>query len=547
MQRLEYHLTVQSDQVVYAELDTGKEKTRARGQLALAGNLEVVQDYLPILEKDRMQSRDLLVRFGTRLYQMLLPPPISGHFEEQAWRKVDKDRERYRLALSLTLQEGLRADVASLPWEFLYCPREHDPTIDTFLAADWRVAFSRRPVDWESPPLLPSGNEPLRVLLVRLQPRGVNSVALTRIRNVLRDLAKENESRILPPLVLENQSPLDIKRELCEFKPHIFHLAAHGYFQDRGTSFAFVDDSGQSIRQYRDRSLADLFQVHQPWLALLQACEGGRRSDLHSFTKEAPGAARLMNRYVPTVIAMHYAITNEGAWRFAEELYTRLIAGDELDVAAQVARSVLGMLNDQSSEDYASRDFGGTLLWMKSQPFEEDPVIENVRVQIKTPDGGLYEADVSSHILVNELLQGFLNQWQPPANEEGSRRYAFRLDSPDSPELNVSETLLEAGIGERPNLGLVSGHLTSDSPVGLVIEDAQGQRYTTAVLLSTSINHLAKAFFASNEATPGKGTIVVELVGGLPGAETTRRLDLNRSLYEEGVHDYAKLRIYRYE
>src|SRR5690349_15193407 len=124
MQRLDYYLTLQSDERVHAELHI-EDKIIPSGDapLNLSQLVVISEDYLPLIEATAKQIQDRLQRLGTLLYELVFPLSIRGHFEELAWRKIAEQPDEYHLTLSLTMQQGLRPDVAALPWEFLYCPR----------------------------------------------------------------------------------------------------------------------------------------------------------------------------------------------------------------------------------------------------------------------------------------------------------------------------------------------------------------------------------------------------------------------------------------
>ncbi|HLW03738.1 MAG TPA: CHAT domain-containing protein [Ktedonobacterales bacterium] len=544
MQHLEYHLTVLSNRDVQAELSDGKKTTPAKpGSLNLAQLEVITKDYLPFLETGSQLTRDRLERLGTLLYELLFPPSIKGHFEELAWRKIEEEPEQYHLALSLTLHDGLQADVAALPWEFLYCPRG-----SVFLAADQRVSFSRRYADWVSlsPRLLTKG-EHLRTLLVHLQPEDMASIALTRIVNVLTDLADQQTS-IGHPMVLRNPDPSVVEDALQRYHPHIVHILAHGRFEQQGTLFALADQSERTVHWQRDRSFADLFRVYHPHLVFLQACEGGRSSDVRSFTY---GAAYLVRKHIPAVIAMQYPITNEVGWIFAESLYRALADDHGLDEAVQKGRQTLAMRRTapQVQDNYTSRDFAAPILWMrpgirKFYDQEASTMDSTVNLTITTPSGKAYKADVPADTLIDLLIRRFLSQWKPPAAEaQKSSHYSLRPQGVGP--LNRAVTLREAGLTANPHLFLVIEPLNPGDPISLTIEDEEGREYSAAVLLNTGVGDVAHQFFnqVSPQNVPRQEEMIVER-NGEPSAQP-QRLDLDRTLYEQGVSDGATLRIRR--
>ncbi len=161
-----------------------------------------------------------------------------------------------------------------------------------------------------------------------------------------------------------------------------------------------------------------------------------------------------------------------------------------------------------------------------------------LRVRIKAPDGKSFEADVSPDTLVGQLLRDFLDHWSP-LSAEGSGHHRYALVSDGSP-LDPSATFGESGLSSGAELTLQVERLGPDSAAGLIVEDETGQRFTTTVLLSTPVRELAEAFMQDHSAARA---VRVEMAGGPPGAESFHPLNLDDSLFKQGVGDDALLRI----
>ncbi len=172
-------------------------------------------------------------------------------------------------------------------------------------------------------------------------------------------------------------------------------------------------------------------------------------------------------------------------------------------------------------------------------PGEEN--IDTVDLTITAPDGQQFEADVPANMSVEELLRAFLASWRPP-DGQGSQHYVLCKDGPTGPRLDLAESLAEAGLGQEANLFLVGKSLTPDSPVSLTVEDKEGQQFTTAVVLGTPIRRVAEAFLHNR---PDRGAMRAELVTAGGGPEKERPLNLDASLFDEGINHEATLRIYR--
>ena len=103
--------------------------------------------------------------------------------------------------------------------------------------------------------------------------------------------------------------------------------------------------------------------------------------------------------------------------------------------------------------------------------------------------------------------------------------------------LSPALTLEEAGLADGATLYLVAEPLPPDAPVGLTVEDAEGQRYVTKVRLDTPVAALGSAFL---EMVQGSGRPLVEVASG---AGTYRRLRHEATLYDERVGEGVRLRI----
>jgi formylglycine-generating enzyme required for sulfatase activity len=415
---LDYQINISDNGTVSSQLTENSRITPSEtSYLDITPLALLANDYIPLLASEDTHPRDRLERIGVLLYQMLFPPPIAGHFLELAWRKIVQAPDRYRLALSINFDSRYRADVISLPWELLYLPRGK-----TFLSTDARVSLSRRSLDWMQLTEKRQLSEKLNILLVRLQPQTLESVALYPIKNYLDELSHET-NLIYPPSILENPSPSLIEETLATLRPDIVHLLLHGDFSDRMTQFGFVNDTGLDLRWYSDRSLADIFHSHLPELLILQACEGGRLSDIFSFSN---GAALLVKNHMPAVIAMQFPITNKAGWIFARRMYKDIIQGDPIDIAVQNSRRSLAMSSKESTEDHTTRDFVAPVLWVRSEcEFLHPPdLLKNSSPIVQSND----IPASSNQILFDKDLKSNKSDWDEIFNEELKNQIRFFIN-----------------------------------------------------------------------------------------------------------------------
>lgn len=156
---------------------------------------------------------------------------------------------------------------------------------------------------------------------------------------------------------------------------------------------------------------------------------------------------------------------------------------------------------------------------------------------VVTQEGKRYETTVRSNLQVAQLIADFLAEWPLP---EGSRFVRHSLKTqPDGRSLDSTLTLAEAGITENMSLFLVEEKILPTSSVGLIVEDDEGHRFVTNVLLETSVKRLA-AEFMNNLGKPSE-RLVVELLERPAGQD--RILSDESTLYEERVQNGARLRV----
>ena len=162
-----------------------------------------------------------------------------------------------------------------------------------------------------------------------------------------------------------------------------------------------------------------------------------------------------------------------------------------------------------------------------------------IDLKIATPDNQSFETKVPQQTMVLQLISALLYQWDPP-DLLTSRSQSFALRRPAAEELlTPSATLEELGITDTMTLELTSSALVNTAPVSLLIEGKTGPQFATVVRLDTQIGQLADAFLHDSA---GNSPIHIELQG-----REKRLLDPGATLFQEGIDDYATLRIYREE
>jgi hypothetical protein len=203
----------------------------------------------------------------------------------------------------LVFQRKVSSEILSLPWEFLCFD-------GNFLSTDPKVAFSYRYDDWltEHSENYLCEDLPLRVLFIHVHPEGYDVSFRTVRRNI-----QELDRTSVELDELENPSLETFREKLQRCRPHILHFLGHGQFKKHEGTLALSNKDGQ-VFWYEGQSFSSLFRVWQPRLMVLESCEGGRLSDLKSFSGNA---AELVRQHIPAIVAMRYPFTQRSGWTFA--------------------------------------------------------------------------------------------------------------------------------------------------------------------------------------------------------------------------------------
>ncbi len=137
----------------------------------------------------------------------------------------------------------------------------------------------------------------------------------------------------------------------------IFHFAGHGRFSaatQAGSILLERDDS--STEEYPSPVLAQLLRDSGIRLAVLGACETGRRGGEDAWSGVAPALTR---QRIPAVIGNQFTIEDQNAGLLAAQAYPRLFARFTIDEALYEARRAIFQRSG-----LAQRDWGAPVLYL---------------------------------------------------------------------------------------------------------------------------------------------------------------------------------------
>jgi len=269
--------------------------------------------------------------FGRDLFNALFTGEVRSRYDvsqARAWR------EGAGLRLKLRIQAP---ELAALPWEFLYDPRQaeyiclsrHTPV----------VRYLELPQTIQPLTVTP----PLRILGMIASPRDLPTLDVEREKERVERAIKDLRAHGLVDLTwLERQTWRDLQRAMRSGPWHVFHFIGHGGF-DRNVDEGFIalaDEEGQTHRLPATQ-LGRLLSDHDSLrLVLLNSCEGARGSERDIFSSTA---AILVRRGIPAVLAMQYEITDRAAIEFARAFYEALADGLPVDAAVVEARKAVSL------------------------------------------------------------------------------------------------------------------------------------------------------------------------------------------------------------
>jgi tetratricopeptide (TPR) repeat protein len=284
--------------------------------------------------------------FGMKLLQALLVGEVRTRYEVSL-REARRQNKGLRLKLRVN-----PADLARLPWEFLY-----DPDRDEYLSLSSKTPLVRylplhQPI--EQLPVSP----PLRILGMVSSPLDLPELDVEHEKRLMEEaIMVLRTSGLVEMTWLEGQTWSDLQQAMWGGPWHVFHFIGHGGFDEASEegAIALANDAGRK-HLLGARNLARLLDDHYPLrLAFLNSCEGARGSARDAFSSTA---TTLVRRGIPAVVAMQYEITDKAAIAFSRVFYRAVAAGLPVDAAVATGRTAVSM--------ESALEWGTPVLYMRS-------------------------------------------------------------------------------------------------------------------------------------------------------------------------------------
>lgn len=297
----------------------------------LARMLAVLSGRAQVSQAERLRTARA---FGEALFGAVFAGPV--------YTVYFSSRDRARTAQGLRIKLGLddAGDLAALPWELL-----RDPAID-YLALSRTTPLVRHPHRLVMRPR-PVFRPPLRILVMIASPSDLPPVdAEAEWQNVLAATEQLRARGLLELERIEEATLRALQRKLRSREFHVFHYIGHSTF-DPGTGqgmLALEDPYGDggSVPVRAEDLARELSEENTIRLVVLNSCQSAVAQEQDPF---AGLASSLVARGLPAVVAMQWAIADDAARVFAEELYRAVAEGLPVDAAVSEARRAISHLS----------------------------------------------------------------------------------------------------------------------------------------------------------------------------------------------------------
>jgi hypothetical protein len=319
---------------------------------------------LGTLERGKLSLTEM-ISLGKELGDSLFPPRARWFLDQSRGMLGDDEGLRIRLRLETYA-------LADLPWEYAYISLLDTPAGQKsaigFLVLDRRTSLVRYEVLGQSPGTLhPVGAGPLRMVVLLADPRVREYHELdleAELGNIQKTVGDVPDIQLDPYMHTTRQILLDAVQK---GNAHLLHFAGHGEFQgDQGQAYGTVEGEGYLVLEGNGKAdlfdadtLALLLRGRGVRLAVLGACETGRRDGVNAWTGVVPALTRAG---IPAVVGNQYRIKDKNAITFSRSFYRALTGGESIDAAVTDGRQAIFALSGA-----ADRDWGVPVLHLRAE------------------------------------------------------------------------------------------------------------------------------------------------------------------------------------
>ncbi len=283
---------------------------------------------------------------GRSLFQGLFPEEVRALYERCLGRVGLISGRGLRIRLAFNPTHSQLARISELPWELL-CS-----TTSGKFVSQQRLTPIVRVLEIPHPPEPAALVPPLRILMVISMPDAMSPLDLKRERRLIEAILSGRPQ--VEIVRLERPTLSALRDRLCDGEFHILHYMGHGGLDpDTGEGMLYFEDRERRFVPVSGRDLGhELEDLPSLRLAVINACHSA-----HSHPPEDPVphrfagvATSLVQAGLTSVVAMQFAISDQGAIAFSKAFYHRLAAGDPVDAAVTEGRRELARRRAESLE-----------------------------------------------------------------------------------------------------------------------------------------------------------------------------------------------------
>jgi outer membrane protein assembly factor BamD (BamD/ComL family) len=290
---------------------------------------------------------------GDELFNAIFSGPVLSLFD-RSMGMLHGSQRGLRIKIHIDPEDPGLAQLASLPWEFIYRKDTRDFLNLSKFTPIVRYLDVQRP--YQPLPL----ERPLRILVVISDPADYEGLDVGRERILIEKTWAKQEG--VQVEFMERASILALQRRLGRQRYHVLHYMGHGAFDEYSGQGVLVMENENGLGQLVDgSSLGVLLRDMQAMrLVFLNACDTARATRHQGLDPFAGVAAAIVMAGIPAVVAMQFPVSDEAAITFSGTFYRLLAQGDPVDVAVAEGRRALRLGNSRTME------WGTPVLFMRA-------------------------------------------------------------------------------------------------------------------------------------------------------------------------------------
>lgn len=307
------------------------------------------------LDGRSLPKKDLF-QLGRLLTDLALPEQKVRPLFEKSLTAL-KEGEGLRIRLRIGAPE-----LAELPWEFMMLPQASgEPRDPDFLVLRREISIVRTDTVEAASRKSPNGIS--RVVGVLSCPGDQEKLNVNKDKKALekavKDFNQAAEEELIKVIWVEKPATQAKLEEALGDGADIFQYSGHATFELHQQGKLCLEKNKKESELYDAAQLAQLLHSAGVRLAVLSACETGRRNGRMVWSGIAPALTR---EKIPAVIANQFDIGDKNATLFASRLYLHLLSGYTVDEALFEARQAI-----YQKSGLEKRDWGVPVLYLHDE------------------------------------------------------------------------------------------------------------------------------------------------------------------------------------